>query len=203
MLELDSLLVSLGITEGFDKSNFVSSIQIYIQTIINNIINRFPQPKVVTLMGYLDPRNVDKATPVVVMELADLFLLDKAKFWQEYLLYKPLAQSIQISEDQTAIEKIVEVVLDPGNGETMAECFPLISDMLSRLSVLPVSSAQAERLFSAMNRIKTAQRNRLKPVTLNHLIRVSTEGPPFTEWDPIPAMKVWESKGPHKISTSL
>ena len=82
----------------------------------------------------------------------------------------------------------------------MAECFPLISGLIRRLSVLLATSAQAERLFSAMKRIKTAQRNCLKITTLSHLIRISTEGPPISEWDPIPAMKLWQGKGPHRIS---
>lgn len=72
----------------------------------------------------------------------------------------------------------------------MNASFPLISDVLYRLSVLPATSAQAEQLFSAMNRVKTAQRNRLKTATLSVLICVSTEGPQLHEWDPTPAMKL-------------
>lgn len=133
------------------------------------------------------------------MELADEFGLDKAKLWQEYLLYRPLAESIPSGEDGLA--RVAQIVLDQDNREAMTECFPLISDLICRLCVLTATSAQAERLFSAMKRIKTAQINRLKISTLSHLIRISTEGPPFAEWDPIPAMKLWQAKGQHRIST--
>ena len=53
-----------------------------------------------------------------------------------------------------------------------------------------------------MKRIKTAQRNRLNTSTLDHLIRVSMEGPTVQEWDPIPALRIWESWGNRKLETS-
>ena len=84
----------------------------------------------------------------------------------------------------------------------MSALFPLISDLLARLAVLPATSAQVERVFSTMKRIKTAQRNRLNTTTLDHLIRVSMEGPKVEEWDPLPALRLWESWGNRKIETS-
>lgn len=157
-------------------------------------------------IGHLDPRNVAEATPLNIFELANMFTLDGSKLWQEYLLYKPLAQALletteADNEHATALEKIIQTILHPTTFDTMRESFPLISDLLARLSVLPVTSAQAERLFSTMKRIKTATRNRLKISTLHHLILASSEGPAFIEWDPIPAMKIWQNKGQHKIST--
>ena len=65
----------------------------------------------------------------------------------------------------------------------MTCAFPLISDLLARLAVLPASSAHVERMFSTMKRIKTAQRNRLKTITLDNFIRISAEGPPIREWN--------------------
>ncbi len=44
-------------------------------------------------------------------------------------------------------------------------------------ALIPVSTAECERAFSAMNRIKVDLRNRLKTTTLNSLMRISIEGP--------------------------
>ncbi len=74
----------------------MSNIQNYIETVIKNIRHRFPQPRLVLLLGYLDPRNVHKATPFTIMELGDTFGLDGSKLWQEYLLYKPLALLLKV-----------------------------------------------------------------------------------------------------------
>ena len=71
----------------------------------------------------------------------------------------------------------------------MAVAYPLVSRILARIAVLPASSAQVERLFSAMKRVKSAQRNRLKAKTLDHLLRISIEGPTVQAWDPYPALR--------------
>ena len=92
----------------------------------------------------------------------------------------------------------------PENKETMAHAYPIILSILARIAVLPASSAQVERLFSTMKRIKTGQRNRLKTKMLDNLMRISIEGPPVKCWDPYPTLRKWESMGNRqiKISTS-
>ena len=85
----------------------------------------------------------------------------------------------------------------------MTTAYPLISNILARIAVLPASSAQVERLFSTMKRIKTAQRNRLKTETLDCLIRISSEGPAVQQWNPVPALRKWESWGKRKLITSM
>jgi len=84
------------------------------------------------------------------MDLAECFDLDQSKLWSEYLVYRSLASSLEKPEKQSLMEKSMEVVLGPDNQEAMQQSFPLISDILNHLTVLPASSAQAERLFSAM-----------------------------------------------------
>ena len=62
-----------------------------------------------------------------------------------------------------------QTIFDTGNKEALSTAYPLISNILARIAVLPASSAHVERLFSTMKRIKTAQRNRLKTETLDCL----------------------------------
>ena len=102
----------------------------------------------------------------------------------------------------TFIQVVTKAILSPAKRETMSSLFPLISDLLARLAVLPAVSAEVERVFSNMKRIKTAQRNRLNTNTLDHLIRISMEGPKVTEWDPFPALRLWESWGNRRLETS-
>ena len=56
--------------------------------------------------------------------------------------------------------------------------FPNLSQLISLLLVLPVSNAIVERGFSTMRRVKTDWRNGLNEETLDHLMRISLEGPP-------------------------
>ena len=91
---------------------------------------------------------------------------------------------------------------EPDMKDTMGAAYPLISDILARISVLPGSSAEAERVFSTMKRIKTPIRNRLKTTTLDNLIRIAMTGPPLSDWDPVPSLRKWEAMGKRKITTS-
>jgi hypothetical protein len=65
--------------------------------------------------------------------------------------------------------------------------------------ILPVSTADCERGFSTMKRIKTAPRNRFKTQTLDMLIRISSEGPEITQFNFDNAAIVWGSKTNRKI----
>ena len=101
-----------------------------------------------------------------------------------------------------SVEVAVHVMHSSANRETMVVAYPLISNILARIAVLPASSAQVERLFSTMKRIKSAQRNRLKSNTLDNLMRISIEGPCVQNWDPYPALRKWESMGNRRIQIS-
>jgi len=63
---LHATLGSLEISETLNEAAYLPSIQQYIGQLIVCLKNRFPQSRVLTLLGYLDPRNVEKATPTTV-----------------------------------------------------------------------------------------------------------------------------------------
>lgn len=66
----------------------------------------------------------------------------------------------------------------------MKMVFPILSDLLARVAVLPASSEQVERMLSTMKRVKDARRSGLQASTLDNLIRISSEGPSQPQWDP-------------------
>lgn len=87
----------------------------------------------------------------------------------------------------------------PDRRDTMAAAYPLISQLLAQVIVLPASSAEVERVFSTMTRTKTPLRNRLTTSMLDNLIRISMDGPDSGQWDPVPAALKWKSMGNRKI----
>ena len=197
MLALEDTLKDLEITEDVTHQ-FESTASQYVTAVIDNIRNRFPQAHTLTLLGYLDPRNVSKASPPSINELGNLMGVDGRKLWQEFLAYRCFAKNLP----ELSVEAAVQTIFDPGNKEALTTAYPLISNILAHIAVLPASSAHVERLFSTMKRIKTAQRNRLKTETLDCLIRISSEGPAVQQWNPIPALRKWESWGKRKLTTS-
>ena len=67
--------------------------------------------------------------------------------------------------------------------------YPNLVHLFELLLVFPVSNAKVERGFSTMQRIKSDWRNRLGEDTLDHLMRISIEGPQLLSFDPHVAVK--------------
>ena len=59
------------------------------------------------------------------------------------------------------------------------------------LLALPISAAQCERAVCEQNRIKSNLHVNLGSSTLEDLIQVSAEGPPVSEYDPMPTIDKW------------
>eukprot|EP00733_Pompholyxophrys_punicea_P001585 Pompholyxophrys_punicea_v1_NODE_844_length_1222_cov_6.458440.p1 type:complete len:110 gc:universal NODE_844_length_1222_cov_6.458440:781-452(-) len=69
--------------------------------------------------------------------------------------------------------------------------------------VLTLQSADCERGFSAMKRIKTATRNRLSNTTLEQLMYISINGPDLKNFDFQKAVATWYSRGVRRIDLPL
>ena len=63
------------------------------------------------------------------------------------------------------------------------------------LTVSP-STAQCERGFSSMNKIKTSQRNSLTQTTLQDLMTICIDGPSLEEFDSTDSINYWLTAGP-------
>ena len=182
-----------------DTSTSLDSVQRvaneYIAALVNNLECRFPQVRLVSLLGYFDPRNVKKATLLSMLEVGDLLQVDGHKLWLEFHTYQSFVERLP----QPTIASAMAAMHSPDNKEAMTTAYPIISDILGRISTLPGSSAEVEHVFSTMKRIKNPLRNRLSISTLDNLIRISMVGPPFEDWDPTPSLRIWESYGNGKL----
>lgn len=76
-------------------------------------------------------------------------------------------------------------------GSTTAAAYPNLSKLAQICLVLPVGTADCERGFSTMKRIKTRLRSQMTNVTLNHCMRVSMEGQAFDKFDLETAVNSW------------
>ena len=73
------------------------------------------------------------------------------------------------------------------------QIFPSLSKLLVRALILPIATANCERAFSAMNRIKSGPRNRLKTSTPEQLLFISIEGPSHENFDFSRAADKWRN----------
>ena len=83
----------------------------------------------------------------------------------------------------------------------VAAIYPCLSKLACIALVLPISTAECERCFSAMKRVKTELRNRLVTTTLDHLLRISICGLELKEYDFNRAVDEWEAMRNRRIQT--
>ena len=173
MSTLQATLESIEVETGTSMDGIQRVANQYIAALVNNLECRFPQRRLVSLLGYFDPRNVKKATLVSMLELGNFLKVDGHKLWLEFRTYQSFVERLP----QASIISAMQAMHSPDNKETMIAAYPLISDILARISTLPGSSAEVERVFSTMKRIKSPLRNRLSTTTtLDNLIRISMNG---------------------------
>ena len=68
-----------------------------------------------------------------------------------------------------------------------------ILGLIELLFCLPMSNGHVERVFSQLKVIKTDRRTGLGEDRLDSLLRITTTGPPLSEWDPTHAVELWWS----------
>ena len=75
------------------------------------------------------------------------------------------------------------------------ERFPNILMLVEIMLVLPLATACCERGFSTLKRIKSDWRSRLGTETLDHLMRISIDGPDLESYNAARALQHWWDKG--------
>ena len=74
---------------------------------------------------------------------------------------------------------------------TTSIVYPNLSKLGQICLVLPIGTADCERGFSTMKRIKTRLRSQMSNITLNHCMRISMEGEAFDKFDFDSAVDSW------------
>lgn len=59
------------------------------------------------------------------------------------------------------------------------------------LLTLPVSNGQVERIFSPLKLVKMSTRTHLNEDTLDQFVRITVEGPLFSQWNATGAINKW------------
>ncbi len=173
------------------RSNFDQQVRIpYISKLIENLKDRFPTMKLISCFSIFTPSELPQTDCELLHygegELDTLLshysegplALDHNKGQLEWREFKNFL-SKQIKNIKS-IKELSEIVL---SSPERRQIFPIMSELLSRGLVLPIATADCERGFSAVNRIKTCPRNSLKTDTLEELMYISIEGPPLEEFN--------------------
>ena len=85
-------------------------------------------------------------------------------------------------------------------GTAIASIYPNFSKLSQIFLCLPISTADCERAFSTMKRIKTRLRTQMTNTTLNHCMRISIEGLPLPKFDFEQSINTWSRLKNRRIS---
>ena len=69
-----------------------------------------------------------------------------------------------------------------------------VLSLIELLFCIPMSNGRVERVFSALKFIKSDRRSSLSEDTLDHLVRITVDGPPLAQLDASPAVHLWWRK---------
>ena len=184
--------------ESFDKNIRLK----FLPNIISHIQQRFPDNRIISALSALDPTNMPESDFIFYGEeemqtLADHFQLDSDTILSEWIQFREL---VCTTYNALSFEKLAEEVLSSPN---LSDAFPNMAKFIACAMVLPVSTADCERAFSAMSRTKTDLRNRLSTRTLDHLMRISIEGPVAADFDFLRAANKWLGMGKRRIAAQF
>ncbi|KAK0134769.1 Zinc finger protein 862 [Merluccius polli] len=177
-------------------------IQPYITGLETELERRFQEMDILGAFHFLRPQSA--ALPDYTMEVSQLQILakrfcpDQEKvLLQEWFSFKNhvLTGPFQ-NKSQEELLRLLASEYDE-----WADLYPCLSLLASIALIVPVSSVNCERDFSAMNRIKTDLRNRLQGEHLAACLRISINGPLPKEVPYDRALEIFFSK-PRKIRCS-
>ena len=181
MQELDKTLGKLSsdfgiaVTERL-KQNFQSNVRNkYIDLLVQNLEDRFQDLSILnSLITLFDPKTTDinQHSPFTIFELhrnKDIEILStyfKTTIVKKNLKFEWLGfKYILVSEFK--LMSTTQVMQTMCENSSLVELYPTISKLACIALTIPVSTADVERGFSTMNRIKTEPRNRLNTETLD------------------------------------
>ena len=176
--DLSGPLVGLAITVTPEKkARFSDNIQKkYIQALKKHLENRLPHTELLDAFCIFDPsqQNRDNLPRLEVLIqqycLNDPPFLEKDALRAEWELFTVLLSTTYISHSHFQVMKLLV-----GN-KTLRLLYPNLCKLAQICLVLPLSTADCERAFSTMKRVKTPLRNRLNTKTLDSLMRIRIEG---------------------------
>ncbi|XP_040177111.1 zinc finger protein 862-like [Rana temporaria] len=157
---------------------------------------------------FLIQRNIERSTAVF-----DTFAWPSGKALQDYGVddITALAQHFQKQLSAPEMhEKSMHAIHNEwyefkvlGKGKKLCELldlslsntdrFPVLGNLLSIVSVLPVSTACCERGFSLMNLVKNKFRSLMQQESLGDLLMTNMNGPSVKDFDPVKAIDHWYS----------
>lgn len=196
-------------TSEAQKSNFQKQIQEkYVTALVTQLKDRLPDVVELEAFSILDPSKLPEESAegfsTYGNDKLDLLCLrygsgDRADICEEEVRSEwiTLKQLLSQGYNQTKCREFLTLL---STDSTLMTMFPNFAVLASIALVIPVSTAECERCFSCMKRIKTVLRNRMETATLDQLMLIVNEGPKLEEFNFDKAADLWGSLRQRRIT---
>jgi hypothetical protein len=161
-----------------DFANFTSLRSQFYQCLLDNIAERFPCTETLKLANVLNPTS----WPTDDLQKTLYGCREVAALCKQ-LCFSSIA-SVEILSDFATFKDNLKVGMH-------------LKQLLTKLSIYPISSADCERGFSSMNLQHTDTRNRLKTETVSALLMIAANGPAVQFFKCHEYVLSWFKKGRH------
>ena len=188
--ELDTYMETNSLTSANSDDFLQKFVRPFIETILKNLHERFPEDavRVIAAAEVFDPSAVkpdNSSSPTYrygrenISVLAEHYHLEPTLVlteWKEFC-----TTLTHFKDTQDVLSSLLK----------QKELFPNLAHIAACLLVIPMHSADCERGFSTMGRIKTKLRSRLCNRSLNSLMFISIEGPDITDFEFSKVVQQW------------
>ena len=198
----------LGVEQPTERQlqSFADSIEKpFLANIITNLEERFPNTDIISNFAVFSGTSLDEEGYSAgygvdnIEELAAHFcpiIVNQEDTLSEWNLWKMVVKG---TLKDKSCQEVLQLLISSSN----AILYPNLAALASVALVLPMSTVDCERGFSALGRIKTKLRNRLLEATLNQLLFVAVEGPPLAEFNFDEAVTLWAGKKRRRLNVAL
>ena len=171
------------------KINFATKIEDpYLQSVVNNLDDRFPNTTLIAAFEIFSGTSLlqECKSPGYGEEEVELLarqfnpaVVNADDLLSEWRIWKASVQTDGTDLDEKNARQVAQMF---AKSEALKVLYPDLYSLACVALVLPMSTVDCERGFSAVGRIKTKLRNRLSEYSPNHLMFISVEGTSFKEF---------------------
>ena len=163
-----------GIVADQPSDNFRKVRCNFLQALMQNIEERFQDTDIIESMSVLDLQEQEDIPTFFgdldMQTLADYFGLEEETLnlqWQGFL------ELVKMSSAPRSLNYFITLLYGNGHAEKgLLVQFPLVGRVMAAAGVLPLSTAEVERVFSQLKLIKTDHRCSLKTKRLEQLLNI-------------------------------
>lgn len=166
----------IGVIGIVDSSKFHKEIrQPFIDGLIDNITSRFSDAEIIEQLAIVDLAGTEELPTLYGMTeiegLAQHFHMDPEKLLIEWEDFIQLVGTMNTSD--RSLSNLLQLMFGEHHTQKgLKEMYPLVAKLVSVAGVLPLSTAEVERVFSQFKLMKTSHRSSLKTSTLTKLLNV-------------------------------